>query len=422
MKILAINPPVEDFTAYNLWAMPLGLFRVMEHHQKAGDTVEYLDLLDGEYCGYAGAQPPQYRSWGRHSYWKKEIPKPDELRFVPRKYNRFGATDERVLELVSSLERPDLIFISTGMTYWYRPVLKLIEILKKVFPAVPVKAGGISATLLPDLFRMDGVEVIKGKYDINKDVTDTDSSFINALKFFPVNLVEGCPNRCAYCSSSVFNTKIKIMDIKKQAQSLEKWHSDTGCNDAAFYDDALFLDSGRYLKEFLSFLEPGKYRFHTPNGVHLKELDEELCRVLREHDFPQLRFGFETAFTRYDSKTDIDQLKEKVEMLKRAGFTSEQTGVYLLCGLPGQTVEEVDKTIEIVAEIGARPYLSEFSPVPGTALYELHRTESLLDFHSEPLYQNNTVSAWRSPVFNSAAMSGLKLKLAGMYSKMPRVS
>ena len=422
MKILAINPPVEDFTAYNLWAMPLGLFRVMEHHQKLGDTVTYLDLLDGEYCGYEGAVQPQYRSWGRHSYWKKEIPKPAELKFVPRRYNRFGASDERILKLISALEKPDMIFVSTGMTYWYRPVLKLIEIVKKVFPTVPVKTGGISATLIPGIFKLDGVEVIKGKYSINNGITGTDNSFINVLKFFPVNIVEGCPNRCGYCSSAIFNPKIRIMDMKKQAQSLEKWNKITGLNDVAFYDDALFLDSGRYLKEFLSFLEPGKYRFHTPNGVHLKELDEELCKVLKEQDIPQLRFGFETAFTRYDSKTDIDQLKEKVEMLQHAGFTSEQTGVYLLCGLPGQTVDEVEKTIEIVAEIGARPYLSEFSPVPGTVLYEKHRSESLLDFHSEPLYQNNSVSAWRSPLFTSTAMSGLKLKLAKMYSNMPRIS
>ncbi|HNW81625.1 MAG TPA: B12-binding domain-containing radical SAM protein [bacterium] len=422
MKILAINPPVEDFTAYNLWAMPLGLFRIMEHYQKLGNEVTYLDLLDGEYAGSEGAIQPVFRSWGRHSYWKRDIPKPPEIKFVPRKYNRFGATDAKIEQLLKNVDSPDLILISTGMTYWYRPVLQLIDMIKIKFRNVPIEIGGISATLMPEFFKSEGVKVINGKYPVSDGITGTDNPFVNDLKFFPVNLIEGCPNRCAYCSSVIFNPKVKIKNIENQAEFLKNWNKITGLNDVAFYDDALLLNKGSYLIDFLERLPVGKFRFHTPNGLHLKEVDENLCKVLKKHDFPQLRFGFETAFTRFDSKTDIDQLKEKVEMLRSAGFAGEQMGVYLLCGLPGQTVEEVDKTIEIVAKIGARPYLSEFSPVPGTLLYGSHLKESLLDFDTEPLFQNNSVSAWRSPVFNTSAMSELKLKLAKMYSMMPGIN
>ena len=104
-------------------------------------------------------------------------------------------------------------------------------------------------------------------------------------------------------------------------------------------------------------------------------------------------------------------------MLKEHGFTSERIGVYLLCGLPGQTVDEVDKTIEIVAGIGARPYLNEYSPVPKTSLFEEHFKESKLDFKREPLYQNNSVSAWRSPVFTPEVVKKLKDKLTKIYSE-----
>ncbi|HSW60482.1 MAG TPA: hypothetical protein VLJ60_06755, partial [bacterium] len=147
----------------------------------------------------------------------------------------------------------------------------------------------------------------------------------------------------------------------------------------------------------------------------LKEVDEELCRYFADYNFPQLRFGFETAISRFDDKTNFVELTHVVEMLHKYGFNSENIGVYLLCGLPWQTVEEVEKTIELVAGIEARPYLSEYSPVPKTALYKKHLAESLLDFNAEPLYQNNSVSSFRSPVFTPVAMKRLKEKLNQIY-------
>ncbi len=418
MKVLTINPPVEDFTAYNLWAAPLGLLRIMEHFEKRGDDVTYLNFLDGREIGENGFYPPAYRSWGRHSYWKKEVDKPEELFFVRRKFNRFGASDNKIKKLLMETDVPDKILISTGMTYWYRSVISTIDIVLKVFPGVEIEVGGTAATLIPNVFNgIKGVHAVTGKYPVNEEITGTGSRYVDHLKFFPANLVEGCPNRCSYCSSSLFYPEVKIKNIEKQVYDLEAWNKRTGFTDVAFYDDALLLEKGRYLKEFLKNIPPEKYRFHTPNGLHLKEVDNELCKIFNLYDFPQLRFGFETAFNRFDRKTDRDQLVNVVEMLKMSGSGKDKIGVYLLCGIPGQAVEEVEETIDFVDNIGARPYLSEFSPVPGTVLYDKHLKESLLDFDKEPMYQNNSLSSWRSPVFNFEVMERLKNKLRRIYSK-----
>jgi len=415
MKILAINPPVEDFTAYNLWACPLGLFRIVEQFQKHGHDVKYLDLLDGPYVGDDDAQPPKHRKDGRHSYWKRVIKKPEELSFVPRNFFRFGADKEKVRELIGSKEKPDKVLISTGMTYWYRTVLEIIEVVKDIFPSVKIEVGGIAATLIPEVFEQEGVKVHLGRYTIDPDITGAGSLLVDSLKFFPANLIEGCPNRCLYCSSSIFYPKVRYLNLEKQAEELERWSDVSGLTDVAFYDDALLLKDGKHLKAFLDKLDPDKYSFHTPNGLHLREVDEELCEYFARYNFSQLRFGFETAFSRYDNKTDLKQLQKVVSMLHNNGFTNEKVGVYLLCALPGQSVEEVERTIDIVAETGARPYLSELSPVPGTSVYEAHQKESLLDFGNEPLYQNNSLSSFRSPVFNSEVMAMLKQRLDKIY-------
>ncbi|MGI6394072.1 MAG: radical SAM protein [bacterium] len=411
MSLLFINPFVEDFTAYNLWAAPLGLFRLMEHFEKLGVVVEYIDLLDGKNVGYDGATPPKFRSWGRHSYSKKEIEKPEPLKFVKRKFNRFGASDERAYEILSKIKKPKKIFISTGMTYWYGSVLQTIDIVQEVFPDVEIVLGGISATLIPHFFKTEGVRVWEGAFPIDEGITGTGSKHLKDLLFFPTNIVKGCPNRCPYCASSLFDTTIKIQDIQELTENLNEWHEETKFVDVAFFDDALLLKKGAYLKEFLKKLDPARFRFHTPNGLHLKEVDEELCRYFRDYNFPQLRFGFETAFSRFDDKTNFGELAKVAQMLHKFGFEKEQIGVYLLCGLPGQTVWEVEKTIELVAEVGAKPYLSEYSPVPKTPLYKEHLKESLLDFDKEPLYQNNTVSSFRSPVFTPSVVEECNLRL-----------
>ncbi len=59
-----------------------------------------------------------------------------------------------------------------------------------------------------------------------------------------------------------------------------------------------------------------------------------------------------------------------VSALRSAGYESPEIGVYLMSGLPGQTREEVEESMRKVKEAGARPYLSEFSPIPGTRIWE----------------------------------------------------
>ena len=414
-KLLFINPFVEDFTAYNLWAVPLGLFRIMEFFESQGEEVVYLDLLDGPQVAEEGMTPPVSRSWGRRSYWKREIEKPRELSFVPRSYFRFGASDGRVCELLSAVGRPDKVYITTGMTYWYRCTQRVIDLVREVYGGVGIDIGGISATLIPGFFERDGVKVNSGRAQIPPEVTGTGCRSLPNLKFFPANLVEGCPNRCPYCSSAIFYPKVYLRSAGTLADNLEKWHAETGCVDVAFYDDALLLRNGRYLREFLDMLEPGKYRFHTPNGLHLHEVDDGLCEYFTRYDFPQLRFGFETAFARYEDKTSLTQLIRTADRLTEHGYPRERIGVYLLCGLPNQSVSEVERSIDVVAGLGLRPYLSEFSPVPGTSLYFEHIRESKLDFVSEPLYQNNTLSSYRSPVFTPDVMKKLRDRLNKIY-------
>ncbi len=86
-----------------------------------------------------------------------------------------------------------------------------------------------------------------------------------------------------------------------------------------------------------------------------------------------------------------DELRKAVAYLLEAGYRPIDIGVYLLCGLPGQEAREIEAGIDLVLEIGARPILAEYSPIPGTPLWDDAVRQSRYDIVSEPLFQNNSL-------------------------------
>jgi len=419
-RFLLLNPPVEDIAAYGLWSAPLGLLRVAAGLRASEKDLTFFDLLDDPGLHLPPPSiPPEERPDGRHDFWKTVIPKPRELHMVPRRYHRFGATDDHLRALLADLPRPDAVLIATGMTYWYRTVLRTAELVREHFPAVPVIAGGTAARLIPERLDAGGLIVERGELFPGIDLRGI-PDLTERYPAYPIELVRGCPYRCRYCASSIFHADIGLNDPAAQAEALRAWTTVTGRRDAVFFDDALLWRKGEHLRKFLSFVEPGLFRFHTPNGLHLREVDEDIAHLLFSYRFSPLRFGFETGGDRFDSKKDGVRLADTLAILHRVGYRPRDLGVYLLCGMPGQTLREVEDAIELVVAAGGRPYLNEYSPVPGTQLFDEHLTESARDISGEPLWQNNSLSAYRSPVFTPSVMRRLKDHLASVYRDQDR--
>ena len=124
--------------------------------------------------------------------------------------------------------------------------------------------------------------------------------------------------------------------------------------------------------------------------------------------FKTIRLGLETSdiefHRRLGEKFSEGEFERAVASLKSAGFTSSQIGSYILIGLPGQTSDQVAETIAYVARVGAMPYLSEYSPIPHTEMWEAAVRVSRFDLSSDPLFHNNTIfPCWNGDVFHEAA-------------------
>ncbi len=153
-------------------------------------------------------------------------------------------------------------------------------------------------------------------------------------------------------------------------------------------------------------------QFHCPNGLHLRAITPELSSLMYRSGFRTIRFGFETSDLERQYKTGgkvtNEELIEAVTCLKIAGYRSEDIGVYVLCGLPGQSADEVKKSILFVHSIGARPMLTEYSPIPGTDLWDDAVAASHYPIETEPLFQNNSLLPCKSNSFTDRMFNDLK--------------
>ncbi|MFP3871083.1 MAG: B12-binding domain-containing radical SAM protein [Syntrophobacteria bacterium] len=439
--ILLINPWIYDFAAHDLWAKPLGLLLlagVLRFHGYRLRLVDCLDVYDPRMRQIPGTRPATRRAFGTGKFYRTPVDKPPALSHVHRTYWRFGITPELFVERVLAGERPDVVLVTSGMTYWYPGVHECIRMVKEHFPRAPVVLGGVYASLCREhAIRYSGadcvvagpgercipelVEKLTGRTrrkPVREEQPETlpwpAFELLDNFDYVCVLTSRGCPFRCPYCASALLYPDFVQRDPLRVADELHYWHETHGIVDVAFYDDALLLHARNHILPLLAEVQRRRLplRFHTPNAVHLSALDADVCQVLSSSGFKTLRLGLETADPGLQhtlgAKVKPGVLSAAMANLANAGFAPEHIGVYLLCGLPGQDPVEVATSIRVVRDHGARPHLAEYSPIPGTRIWQEALRCSAYDLAGEPLYHNNSLLPCRSERFGQEELQWLK--------------
>ncbi|MFP4307568.1 MAG: B12-binding domain-containing radical SAM protein [Desulfococcaceae bacterium] len=433
-RLLLVNPWIHDFAAYDFWARPLGLLTLAGLFRDHGFRVRYLDCLDRFHP--RGSRPDPRARHGRGPLHKSEIPVPDVLRGVPRRFRRYGVEPDWFDADLRAESRPDLILVTSIMTYWYPGVRETIDHLRRAFPETPILLGGIYATLLPEHASTLGADriVVGGDFGEILRIAGEMTGFRPALQtdphrmdtwprpalerqreipFAPLLTAIGCPFRCAYCASDRLAPRCLRRSPEHILEEIRFWHERCGVRDFVFYDDALLLNAERHAYPLLESVICAELpiRFHTPNAVHIREIDGRMAEMLFRSGFHTLRLGLETAA--FEERSELDRKVTEAEFgrsvaaLKRAGFPRERVGAYLLAGLPGQSVEAVEASIRVVREAEITPVPAWYTPIPGTPLWPAAAAASRYDLESDPLLTNNAlVPCW--PEFSWDVLTRLK--------------
>jgi len=417
MKVLLIQPPIQDFYDTDIRLQPLGLC--------------FLKAALNKYCPKVKVAVRDFH----HGWGRKTIPLPKELQYLKEyfgmpntspfssfhQYYHFGLSFDKIAEKVES-ESPDLVGIASLFSPYYREVLRCAEAIKERTSAKIVIGGG-QASCLPQLmlghpaidfvvvgegekplvelvrailsrssveeidglgYKNDGAIVVNPRkrnytfdslpYPDFSDLSRTQYLYKNLPLAF-IQSSRGCPHQCSFCSvHQVFGSTYQKRGIEKIIQEMEQRYLE-GIRVFDFEDDNLTLGRKHILDLCRRIQDTFANRPLTllaMNGISYKNLDMEILEQMKKAGFSRLNLALVsvdqktlTAVNRPHVANDLEMVVDDAFSL---GFGLE---VHLIIGLPEETLASMAKTVALLARLPVLIGVSIFYLTPGTEIASL---------------------------------------------------
>ncbi len=438
MKILLVQPPVQDFYQTSIRTQPIGLGYLASSLEAHGYEVEILDCQTEK---------------------KKSIPIPSELTYLkefypfhdrsPFKlytgYYHFGMDWEEIRKRIKN-SMADIFGISSSFTPYHREALEIARIVKEWDRKKTVVMGGAHVSCDPenvlrspfvdyivlgegeirlpiflkqiemersgDLCEIDGIGYRKDGeikiYPIDNYVQDLDDLPYPARGLLDLDRYRmqkkrttmiitsrGCPHGCAYCSThlimgSSFRTRSPESIIEEMMECRKRY--DIKIFDIE--DDNFTFDKGRAKRLMSLIIETfGEQHLELTamNGVSFASLDRELLSLMVRSGFRTINLSFvstDPSVKRRMGRPGVGDDFSKV--LQDAEEVGLDVISYAILGMPDQRIEEMVDTL--IYLMGKKVLIgpSIYYPTPGTPLFKQCEGRNILP--SDPLQ-------WRSTAF-----------------------
>ncbi len=414
MKVLLLQPPVQDFYNTDIRLQPIGLAYLKAAAKK------YLPKVQVTIKDY-------HQGWGRRT-----IPLPRELAYLKEYYSKddkspfstfhhfyhFGANFDVIAEEVAK-EKPDLVGIASLFAPYHREVLLCAEAIKKRFP-VPILLGGAQVSTMPETmlahpaidFVIQGegerpfvafLKTLQGGKSLkavpNLGYKEQGRLVFNPRKEnFPIETLpfpdlsdlpqdhylfekkplcfiitsRGCPYRCAFCSvHKTFGHKCRRRSAASILTEIKERYRE-GYRVFDFEDDNLTFDRKEMTElcgKLIRLFPKKDIQLLAMNGVCYWTLDRDILKLMRQAGFTHLNLSLvstNTALMRTVQRPN--PLKKYRTVVKAATTLGFKVVAYQILGLPGDTLSSMIKTLIFNAKLpvllGASPfYLIPHSPI-----------------------------------------------------------
>jgi radical SAM superfamily enzyme YgiQ (UPF0313 family) len=429
-KALLINPPVYDTQYWERWSLPHGLLKVATYLKKNGYETRLIDCLLPDEKGNLRKKVREIVEIGavKRSPIKTEK---ERLGANQRYVYSFGKDIEELEKdfreglLFDSeyIETPDEVWITSIMSYWWESTRDVIALVKKYFPKVKVRLGGIYPTLAPEHAKqklgLNNPLVIPGdELDLNdqkqmkrdliviKEIPDANDLPLDfdlytmcqgrRPKYTILTTSRGCPRDCEYCAAYILSEKkVRSRTVDSVIEEIRIKYHDYKIREFCFYEDNLLM-AKRNFKELLARIiddrELRGIELHSPEGLEIRLVDQDLANLMYRAGFRRVYLPLETIDYNTLHRFNRDfytykQFEDAVRMFQKAGFTKpQQINVFVLFGLPGEDLQKVYDTALYAANLTGSVIPMLFAPVPGTPLFKkLLEYIQKMDFDFEDL-------------------------------------
>jgi len=401
LKVLLIQPPIEDFYLTEIRTYPLGLLYLGTFLKKNGLNVEILDTLS-PYKKKTIQLPKQF-SYLKKTYSEKEVG-PIKLFGA---YYRFGLSDEEILNKIES-SNPEVIGITCNFTAYFNIVAELTRKIKDKFPNIKIIIGGYHATVYKEEIVKNYPwidHIIKGaaENDFLKAVglpMDEDSCFIKTIpdrllinsknyqmhkkNFSFIVATRGCPKKCTFCTvSSMHGDSFVLRSADSVIAEMQDLYSKHNVRVFDFEDDNLSLNTTWFsdlLDGIMTTFSENDIQLYAMNGISVETLSKEILEKMWQAGFRNLNVSLVTAQDAIKQKLNRPFTNEQFEkIVSDAVVLGYEITAYLIIGLPEQTKQEIDETITYLSSLGVLVAPSFYYPPPGTKDFDWLVEKKIID-------------------------------------------
>jgi len=296
----------------------------------------------------------------------------------------------------------------TAMTPIVSEAINIANVIKKIYPQLPIIIGGVHASLFPDdLYKtglFDTVVVGEGEdtileilasiefhevklkplYQATKlaDIPILDYSLLDIYGYQPrfphavrkpwisAQTSRGCPYSCTFCCS-IFGKKHRSMPSVQIIQMIKGMVEKQGIKDVTFYDDE-FTINRNHIMRLCRMISDMNFDLTWTCEARVDMVDSELLECMRNAGCRLIYFGIESGnqniLDKLNKKQTLSDINKAVDLTHKAGI---QASGYFMLGCPDETKDSMKQTVAYSLELKLdHAQFSVCCPLPGSKLYE----------------------------------------------------
>src|SRR5512141_3024752 len=197
----------------------------------------------------------------------------------------------------------------------------------------------------------------------------------------------GCPYKCTYCSKPITGDTWRPRSVEHVIKEWRMLVRDLHATEIGVTDDIwnLNLDRAKDLCRAIIAEGLNTVPWVTVHGMKVNHTDLELFQLMKAAGCKRVGFGVENGDEEIGKRVirksqTLDMVRAAFNNAKKAGL---QTMGFFIFGMPHETEETMEKTIQFALELD--PDLAHFmiaAPYPGTELWKLVEKEGILFSHN----------------------------------------
>ena len=192
-----------------------------------------------------------------------------------------------------------------------------------------------------------------------------------------INASRGCPYSCFYYCVYPLQQgrKLRLKSPKRLIEEMLYFYKTLKVRNFIFRDPVFSIDRKHTLKICDELINTG-IKFNICVETHLKNIDNELAKILKKAGVKLMYVGIESADeeVRKDANRTSDTNENQIEKVKYLEKNGIKVKSMYIIGMPADTKDTFKKTVEYAKKIkSSYAQFSVFTPYPGTPVFNEYK-------------------------------------------------